>query len=76
MKTVIAIAFVFIIGSLASALFFLMRGRRNDKNEGIGSSRRTMQALALRVGLSVALFALILVAHKLGWIEPTGIAYR
>jgi uncharacterized membrane protein len=76
MKIVIAIAFVLIIGSLASALFFLMRGKRNDKNETIGSSKRTMQALALRVGLSVALFALILVAHKLGWIEPTGIAYR
>ena len=50
MKTVVAIAFVLIIGSLASALFFLMR----DK----GRSNRTVQALAMRVGLSITLFLL------------------
>lgn len=73
MKIVIAIAFVLIIGSLASALFFLMRRKSSDH---IGSSKRTMQALALRVGLSITLFVLILVAHKLGWITPSGIGYR
>jgi hypothetical protein len=65
MKIIVAIAFILIIGSLGSALFFLMR----DK----GQSNRTVQALALRVGLSIVLFALILVAYKLGWIAPTGI---
>jgi hypothetical protein len=65
MKILVAIAFFLIISSLASALFFLMR----DK----GKSNRTVQALALRVGLSVLLFILILVSYKLGWIEPTGI---
>ncbi|MDB5728068.1 MAG: twin transrane helix small protein [Noviherbaspirillum sp.] len=65
MKIVVAIAFVLILLSLGSALVFLMR----DK----GKSNRTVQALAFRVGFSIALFILILVAYQLGWIEPTGI---
>jgi hypothetical protein len=68
MKIFVAIAFVLIIGSLASALFFLMR----DK----GASNRTVRALAFRVGFSVALFIMILVLHRLGYIEPTGIGLR
>jgi hypothetical protein len=32
-------------------------------------------ALAMRVGLSILLFALLLIAHRLGWIQPTGIVY-
>jgi branched-subunit amino acid transport protein AzlD len=67
MKILVVIAFILIIGSLASALVFLMR----DK----GRSNRTVQALAFRVGFSILLFVLILVAHRLGWIQPTGIAY-
>ena len=65
MGYVVAIAFVLIIGSLASALFFIMK----DK----GESDRTVQALAVRVGLSITLFILILIAYKLGWIQPTGL---
>ncbi|MBW9333050.1 MULTISPECIES: twin transmembrane helix small protein [Herbaspirillum] len=65
MKIVVAIAFLLILASLASALVFLMR----DK----GKSNRTVQALTLRVGFSVALFLFILLSYKLGWIQPTGI---
>ena len=65
MKILVAIAFIMIIGSLGSALFFLMR----DK----GKSNRTVHALALRVGLSITLFLLLLASHYMGWIEPTGI---
>ena len=65
MKILVAIAFILILASLGSALFFLMR----DK----GKSNRTVHALALRVGLSITLFLLILGAHYMGWIEPTGI---
>ncbi|TFW19745.1 twin transmembrane helix small protein [Massilia arenosa] len=65
MKIFVGIAFILIIGSLASALFFLMR----DK----GKSNRTVQALAMRVGLSVLLFICILMLYKLGYIQPTGI---
>jgi len=65
MRILVAIAFVFILASLGSALFFLMK----DK----GKSDRTVKALALRVGFSIALFVLILLANYMGWIQPTGI---
>ena len=65
MNILVAIAFILIIGSLGSALFFLMR----DK----GKSNRTVHALALRVGLSITLFLLLLASHYMGWIQPTGI---
>jgi inner membrane protein involved in colicin E2 resistance len=65
MKFIVAIAFILIITSLALALFFLMK----DK----GKSNRTVMALACRVGLSIILFALLLLAYRLGWIHPTGI---
>ena len=65
MKIFVAIAFALILASLGSALFFLMR----DK----GKSNRTVQALAMRVGLSITLFLLVLFSYKMGWIQPTGI---
>ena len=65
MKIFVAIAFILILGSLGSALFFLMK----DK----GKSDRTVKALAMRVGFSITLFLLILLAYRLGYIQPTGI---
>ncbi|MDB5838137.1 MAG: hypothetical protein JWQ23_89 [Herminiimonas sp.] len=65
MKIVVAIGFILILASLGSALVFLMR----DK----GKSNRTVKALAFRVGFSITLFILLLVAYRLGWIQPTGI---
>ncbi|ABR91798.1 hypothetical protein D3C87_164340 [compost metagenome] len=65
MKIIVAIAFILILGSLGSALFFLMK----DK----GKSNRTVKALTMRVGFSVALFILVLLAYKFGLIQPTGI---
>ena len=70
----VGLAFVGILGSLASALVFMMR--RGDPDEA-GQPRRAgrmVKALAWRVGLSVLLFACILLAWKLGYIHPTGIA--
>jgi hypothetical protein len=65
MKIIVAIAFGLILASLGAALVFLMR----DK----GKTNRTVKALALRVGLSISLFLLLLIAYRLGWIQPTGI---
>ena len=65
MKIVIAIAFVLIIGSLGSALFFMMR----DK----GKTRNTARALGFRVGFSILLFLFILVSHQMGWIQASGV---
>ncbi len=68
MKYWVILAFVAIIGSLAGALFFMMKGS-SEKTR----SRKMALALALRVGLSILLFAGILLAWKLGYIQPSGI---
>ena len=65
MKILVALAFILIIASLASALIFMMK----DK----GKTNRTVKALALRVGFSVTLFILLLIAYHFGLIQPTGI---
>ena len=69
MKYLVLAAFIAIIGSLASALFFMMRDGRNGKPKSSNLAR----ALAFRVGLSILLFVCILLAWKLGYIQPTGI---
>lgn len=69
MKWLVSIFFLAIVGSLAGALFFMMR--RTDSDGAKGS--RMAKALALRIGLSVGLFLFMLFAYLMGWIEPTGI---
>ena len=69
MKTIVLLAFVGILGSLGTALFFMMRDGRNGKAKTSNMAR----ALALRVGLSILLFVCILVAWKLGYVRPTGL---
>jgi hypothetical protein len=64
MRIVVGLAFIMILGSLASALFYLMR----DK----GTSNKTVNALTVRIGLSVALFLFLLFANWMGWIQSTG----
>jgi hypothetical protein len=65
MKWIIPVALLFIVGSLGSALYFMMK----DK----GGSSRMVYSLMLRIGLSVVLFLGILIAYYFGWIEATGI---
>ena len=69
MKFIVAIAFLGILASLGAALFFMLR----DGRDGRAKTSNMARALALRVGLSVALFICILVAWKLGYIRPTGL---
>ena len=70
----VGIAFLGILGSLASALFFMMKqGKPGDAPDARRASRM-MRSLALRVGLSVLLFICVLLAWKLGWIQPTGLS--
>lgn len=64
MRIVVGLAFIVILGSLASALFYLMR----DK----GKTNKTVNALTLRIALSVALFLFLLFSYWMGWIEATG----
>ena len=72
MKILVALAFLAIIASLGSALFFMMRGNGNDRQRG----KHMARALALRVGLSIVLFLCLLLAWKLGYIQPSGLPVR
>lgn len=65
MRVLVLVVFLGIIASLGSALVYLMRDR--------GNSSRMAFALTWRVGLSVALFLFVLLAHHWGWIESTGV---
>ena len=60
MKILIILLLVAIVGSLASALFFTVRDP--------GKSKRTVSALAVRVGLSLTLFMLLMAGYYFGWI--------
>ena len=69
MTYLVAIAFLAIIASLATALFFMMKDGTNGKAKTSGMAR----ALAFRIGFSVLLFICILIAWKMGYIKPTGL---
>jgi hypothetical protein len=69
MKVLIALAFVGILGALATAGVFMMR----DGRDGKPKTGNMMRALAVRVALSVLLFVCILLAYWAGWIQPTGV---
>ena len=60
MKIIVILFLVFIIGSLFSALFFMVR----DKGHG----ERTVRALTVRVALSLLLFALLVLGYHFGFI--------
>lgn len=65
MKAIILIVLLVIIGSLISALYYLIM----DKNR----SPRTVKALTVRIGLSIGLFLLLLLAYGTGLIQPHGL---
>ena len=69
MTYLVAIAFLAILASLATALFFMMK----DGTNGKAKTSNMAKALAFRIGLSVLLFVCILISWKLGYIQPTGL---
>jgi hypothetical protein len=71
MKVFVVIAFVLILGSLFSALLFMIKGGKDAK-----ASKRMATALGFRVGFSVTLFLIIMLLYALGYIQPTGVPIR
>ena len=69
MTYLIGIAFIGILGALVMAGVFMLR----DGRDGTPKTGSMMRALAVRVGLSVLLFACVLFSWWAGWIHPTGI---
>jgi hypothetical protein len=62
MKFLIVLALFGIVASLGHALYSMSSGPREDK--------QMVQALTIRVILSVALFALLMIGWSLGFISP------
>ena len=60
MRYVVIAMFVLIVASLGSALLFVFR----DKS----GSKRAVTALAIRVGLSIVLFLMLMLGYYLGLI--------
>jgi cytochrome bd-type quinol oxidase subunit 2 len=61
-KILVIVMLVAIVGSLGSALFHLSSGK--------GDSRKMARALTVRIGLSVVLFILLMLAWWMGYISP------
>ncbi len=74
MTYLVIVAFIAIIGSLVAALVFMMRGQgSNDTEQAAPRKNHMARALAFRVGFSIALFVLVLISYRMGWIQPTGL---
>ncbi len=72
MSILIGVAFAAILTALAWAGVAMLRGGRKGPNEG-SKDGAMMRALAVRIAISVVLFACIVIAWGLGWIHPTGV---
>ncbi|MEO0574059.1 MAG: twin transmembrane helix small protein [Pseudomonadota bacterium] len=65
MRIIVVLLLLAIIVSLGSGLYHLTR----DQSNGTGLVR----ALTWRIGLSVFLFAVLIIAGAMGWIKPGGV---
>ncbi|PJJ97506.1 hypothetical protein CO641_11105 [Lysobacteraceae bacterium NML91-0213] len=61
----IAAFLLLILWNLGTGLYYMLV----DK----GETKRTVNALTRRIGLSVALILLVMLAIWMGWIEPHGV---
>jgi len=64
-KLLVVCVLIAIVASLGVALYQLSRGQ--------GDSRRMLRALSVRIALSLALFALLMLAWWAGLITPRGL---
>lgn len=70
MKYIALTFFIGILVALGFALSFMLRGGTEERKF---KSNSMAKALAFRIGISVLLFACLLFAWAMGWIQPTGI---
>jgi cytochrome bd-type quinol oxidase subunit 2 len=64
-KILVVCVLIGIVISLGTALFHLSSGK--------GDSKKMVRALTIRVGLSVALFVILMTAWAMGLISPHGV---
>lgn len=65
MKIIVLLFILLILGSLGSALYYLLKDQ--------GKSDRVVKALTVRIGLSMVLFLTLMAAYYFGWIPETGL---
>lgn len=65
MRIIVLLFLLFIVFSLGSALYYLVK----DK----GQTDRTAKALTVRISLSILLFALLMAGYYFGWIPQNGL---
>ena len=65
MKIIVVAGLAAVIVSLFSALYYLYHDR--------GHSTRMVKMLAVRVALSAALVAFLVISYRMGWIAPNGL---
>ena len=64
-RIIVIAALLLIVGSLATALYYLYHDR--------GQGKRMVKALAIRVALSASLLIFLVVSYRLGWIGEQGL---
>ena len=69
MKAIILLTLVAIV----IAMVLAGRAMLTDGRDGSPKTNRMVRALALRVALSIGLFAFIWFSYHMGWIHPSGL---
>lgn len=64
-RFIIIFVLIAILASLFSGMYFMIKDR--------GQSNRNVKALSIRIGLSLLLFALLIVAYLTGLIQPNSV---
>ncbi len=64
-RIIVIAALMLIVGSLATALYYLYHDR--------GQEKRMVKALAIRVALSASLLIFLVLSYRLGWIGEQGL---
>ena len=65
MKIIVLLFILFILASLGSALYYLLKDQ--------GKSDRVVKALTVRIGLSMVLFLALMASYYFGCIPETGL---
>jgi hypothetical protein len=66
MKLIVILVLGAVVASLGVALYHLSSGKAD--------SGKLVRSLTVRIGLSVALFVLLMLAWRMGYIHPHGLA--
>lgn len=66
-RIVVFVLLAAIVSSLGTGLYHLSSGK--------GDSQKMLRALTYRIGLSLLLFGLLMLAWRLGWITPNSYAH-